>query len=144
DAVRLLTAHRAKGLEWELVVVAGVNEEVWPDLRRRDSLLAPDRLARGADGRGVTVPPPSRAMLTAEERRLFYVAITRARHRLVVTAVSAADDGGDRPSRFLAELGVPVPEPVGARRRRLALTDLVAELRAYATDPTLEPAVRQA
>ena len=33
DAVRLLTAHRSKGLEWEFVVVAGVQEGVWPDLR---------------------------------------------------------------------------------------------------------------
>jgi superfamily I DNA/RNA helicase len=39
DAVRLLTAHRAKGLEWRYVVVAGVQEGVWPDLRRRGSLL---------------------------------------------------------------------------------------------------------
>ena len=35
DAVRLLTAHRSKGLEWRLVVVAHVQEEAWPDLRRR-------------------------------------------------------------------------------------------------------------
>src|SRR5690606_18602112 len=39
DAVRLMTAHRAKGLEWPLVVVAGVQEERWPDLRHRGSLL---------------------------------------------------------------------------------------------------------
>ena len=56
DAVRLLTAHRAKGLEWDLVVVAGVQEEVWPDLRRRDSLARrrAGRAARqrGTDGRG--------------------------------------------------------------------------------------------
>ena len=41
DAVRLLTAHRSKGLEWRLVVVAHVQEGAWPDLRRRDSLLGP-------------------------------------------------------------------------------------------------------
>jgi superfamily I DNA/RNA helicase len=35
EAVRLLTAHRAKGLEWRLVVVAGVQEGVWPDVRHR-------------------------------------------------------------------------------------------------------------
>ena len=34
-AVRLLTAHRAKGLEWRLVVVAHVQQAGWPDLRRR-------------------------------------------------------------------------------------------------------------
>ena len=45
DAVRLLTAHRSKGLEWPLVVVAHVQEEAWPDLRRRATPAAgrPDR-----------------------------------------------------------------------------------------------------
>src|SRR6185312_5928093 len=42
-AVRLLTAHRSKGLEWELVVVSGVQDGVWPDLRRRSSLLEAER-----------------------------------------------------------------------------------------------------
>ena len=46
SAVRVLTAHRAKGLEWDLVVVAGVQEGRWPDVRRRGSLLEPDRLGR--------------------------------------------------------------------------------------------------
>ncbi len=41
DAVRLLTAHRSKGLEWRLVVVAHVQDGSWPDLRRRGSLLQP-------------------------------------------------------------------------------------------------------
>ncbi|WP_316247102.1 3'-5' exonuclease, partial [Streptomyces sp. WAC05950] len=46
DAVRLMTAHRSKGLEWSLVVVAGVQEGLWPDLRRRGSLLEADRIGR--------------------------------------------------------------------------------------------------
>jgi superfamily I DNA/RNA helicase/RecB family exonuclease len=44
DAVALLTAHRSKGLEWDLVVVAGVQEGSWPDLRTRGSLLSVDEL----------------------------------------------------------------------------------------------------
>ena len=39
DAVRLLTAHRSKGLEWRVVIVASVQEGSWPDVRRRGSLL---------------------------------------------------------------------------------------------------------
>ena len=46
--VQLMTAHRSKGLQWRLVVVASVQEGQWPDLRRRGSLLEPDRL--GPDG----------------------------------------------------------------------------------------------
>ena len=44
EGVQLLTAHRSKGLEWDLVVVAHVQEGAWPDLRRRASLLGADRL----------------------------------------------------------------------------------------------------
>ena len=50
-----------------------------------------------------------------EERRLFYVACTRARQRLVVTAVASPDDEGEQPSRFLDELGVGIGESPVAR-----------------------------
>ncbi|MEU2064227.1 ATP-dependent DNA helicase [Streptomyces sp. NPDC013455] len=139
DAVRLMTAHRAKGLEWRLVVVAGVQEGVWPDLRRRGSLLEADRIGR--DGLAEPLTPGA---LLAEERRLFYVAATRARDRLVVTAVKAPADDGDRPSRFLTELGVE-PKDVTARPRRpLAVSALVAELRATTVDPRASAALREA
>ncbi|WP_405744359.1 ATP-dependent helicase [Streptomyces sp. NBC_01525] len=139
DAVRLMTAHRAKGLEWRLVVVAGVQEGLWPDLRRRGSLLEADRIGR--DGLAEPLTPGA---LLAEERRLFYVAATRARDRLVVTAVKAAADDGDQPSRFLTELGV-TPQDVTARPRRpLAVAALVAELRATTVDPAATPALRDA
>ena len=98
-----MTAHRSKGLQWRLVVVASVQEGQWPDLRRRGSLLEPDRL--GPDG---LVDPLSAGALLAEERRLFYVAITRARERLIVTAVQAPEADGDQPSRLLAELDIPL------------------------------------
>ncbi|BBA99939.1 putative ATP-dependent DNA helicase [Actinacidiphila reveromycinica] len=139
DAVRLMTAHRAKGLEWPLVVVAGVQEGVWPDLRRRGSLLEADRIGR--DG---LAPPLTPGALLAEERRLFYVAVTRARDRLLVTAVKSGADEGDQPSRFLAELGVE-PVHVGHRPRRpLAVAPLVAELRATTVDPSASPELRDA
>ena len=129
-AVQLMTAHAAKGLQWRLVAVAGVQEGLWPDLRHRGSLLDADRIGR----HGLTEPLPAAALL-AEERRLFYVAVTRARERLVVSAVSGEGEEGETPSRFLRELGV---EPVAGnlvRRRPLRLTALLAELRRYATAP---------
>ncbi|GAA0455803.1 ATP-dependent helicase [Streptomyces olivaceiscleroticus] len=139
DAVRLMTAHRSKGLEWRLVVVAGVQEGLWPDLRRRGSLLEADRIGRD----GIAEPLTPGALL-AEERRLFYVAATRARERLVVTAVKAAADDGDQPSRFLTELGVDPVDVTGRPRRPLSVAALVAELRATVVDPAASEALRTA
>ena len=139
DAVRLMTAHRSKGLEWRLVVVAGVQEGLWPDLRRRGSLLEADRI--GPDGLAEPLTPGA---LLAEERRLFYVAATRARERLVVTAVKAPAEDGDQPSRFLRELGVEPSDVAQRPRRPLAVAALVAELRATTVDPAASPALRDA
>ncbi|WP_328370513.1 ATP-dependent DNA helicase [Micromonospora zamorensis] len=117
-AVRLLTAHAAKGLEWDLVAVAGVQEGIWPDLRLRGSLLGSERLVdvlagRSAGGAAVANVVGQTSALLDEERRLFHVAISRARHRLLVSAVASAAVGGDdheeQPSRFLHELGPTAP-----------------------------------
>ncbi len=138
-AVRLLTAHRSKGLEWDLVVVAHVQQDAWPDLRRRSSMLQADQL-----GRGELVPPLTARELLQEERRLFYVACTRARSRLVVTAVASAEDDGEQPSRFLAELGVAVERVEGRPARPLSLAGLVSELRRTVADPTTGAGLRLA
>jgi superfamily I DNA/RNA helicase/RecB family exonuclease len=139
DAVRLLTAHRSKGLEWRLVVVAHVQEDGWPDLRRRGTLLQADRI--GTDG---PQPPLSLRESLMEERRLFYVACTRARQRLVVTAVASQDDDGEQPSRFLAELGVHERHLQGRPVRPLSMAGLVAELRRTVADPAQPEGLRTA
>ena len=139
EAVRLLTAHRSKGLEWRLVVVAHVQEGAWPDLRRRDSLLQADRIGR--DG---LQPSLTRSAMLAEERRLFYVACTRARQRLVVTSVASPDDDGEQPSRFVHELGRDVEHRVGRPRRPLSMPGLVAELRRTLADPDQPEPLRDA
>lgn len=138
-AVRLLTAHRAKGLEWRLVVVAHVQAEAWPDLRRRSTLLQADRI-----GREGLVPPVTPRELLLEERRLFYVACTRARQRLVVTAVASPEDDGEQPSRFLGELGVDASHVKGRPARPLSLAGLVSELRRTVTDPGTSAPLREA
>jgi superfamily I DNA/RNA helicase/RecB family exonuclease len=153
DCVRVLTAHRSKGLEWDVVVVAGVQEETWPDLRMRGSLLGVDELAETARGPGQDQSADVdaamlAAKLLAEERRLFYVAVTRARKRLVVTA-AGGEDTDLRPSRFLTELAGDdirierVAETHGGHRW-LSMPALVADLRRAAAGTELSPAVRQA
>ncbi|MEW9534112.1 ATP-dependent helicase [Microbispora sp. NPDC049125] len=148
DAVRILTAHRSKGLEWDVVVVAGVQEGVWPDLRLRGSLLGTEALVELAAGTALDATRVAAAALAskllAEERRLFYVAATRARRRLVVTAVGG-EDTDERPSRFLSEL---LPGGAGAatvddRARWLSMPALVADLRAAVCDTTKPEAVRR-
>ena len=132
EAVQILTAHASKGLEWDLVCVAHVQEGTWPDVRRRGSLLGSELLVdivADRDAAGVSTLAPQ----IAEERRLFYVAATRARRRLVVTAVSGDDE---QPSRFLDELD-PIDDerPFATPPRGTHLPDLVAELRATVCDP---------
>jgi superfamily I DNA/RNA helicase/RecB family exonuclease len=142
DGVRLMTAHAAKGLEWQVVVVAGVQEGVWPDLRGRGSLLGSQQLV---DVLAAGDEEPAGHLQTlaarlAEERRLFYVAVTRAQHELVATAVRGDDQ---QPSRFLDEL-VPTESderPLSRVPRGLDLAAVVAELRAVVTSPSPDPDV---
>src|ERR1700761_7063191 len=150
EAVRILTAHRSKGLEWDLVVVAGVQEESWPDLRLRGSLLGVDELAEAATGAPGEADDAAAAALAskllAEELRLFYVAVTRAKRSLLVTAVGG--DGSDsRPSRFLSELAGDDIEPEQALppgHRWLSLAALTADLRRAVADPARPLTVRRA
>lgn len=137
--VALLSAHAAKGLEWDVVGLAGVSEGCWPVIRRPQSLLGLDELLDAEEGISADAAGPPVESLQ-EERRLFYVAATRARRVLVATSVNDQDTV---PSRFLAELagtaelahGWPV-QPDGSMRRSLQLAYLVAELRRAVTDPT--------
>ncbi len=131
DHVRLLSAHRAKGLEWELVVVASVQEGQWPDVRLRSDLLHVGEL--GSSGR---VAGQTHADLLAEERRLMYVACTRAKRQLVVTAVAERVEGGLQPSRFLPEIGEVTPMPARSSAP-MSAEGLVTALREAAEAPRL-------
>ena len=139
DAVAVLSAHSALGREWEFVVIAGLQEGLWPNTIPRGGVLGTQQLVDVMDGvateadRGLS----SRAPLLAEERRLLIAAMGRARSRLLVTAVDS--DSGDEsmlPSPFCYELAALAtdpepepPEPIHAPRV-LAPPALVGRLRA--------------
>jgi superfamily I DNA/RNA helicase len=101
ESVALLTPAGAAGGEWDVVVVAGVQEGVWPDLRLRDSLLGAQHLVEVLAGRAPTGDggpegarpegSEARAAVLDDELRGFAVAVSRARRRLVVTAVRDTD-----------------------------------------------------
>jgi DNA helicase-2/ATP-dependent DNA helicase PcrA len=89
DAVSVLTVHKAKGLEFAVVFMVGLVAGRFPVTDRRESLALPVELVRE------TLPAGDFAM--QEERRLFYVGMTRARDELVLSY--AADYGGGRARR---------------------------------------------
>ncbi|MFQ5965992.1 MAG: ATP-dependent helicase [Acidimicrobiia bacterium] len=97
DRVTLATLHQAKGLQFDVVFVADAVEGVFPDLRRERSILQSHLLTEQTH----TGTEATKARL-AEEMRLAYVGMTRARRRVIWTATMAGiEEGSARPSRFL-------------------------------------------
>ncbi len=96
EAVQVLTIHQAKGLEFKVVVMVGLVQNRFPHTRRREPLSLPEPLIKEI--------LPSGDFHLQEERRLFYVGMTRAKRELYLT--SARDYGGHRPrkvSQFVME-----------------------------------------
>ncbi|OGF31220.1 hypothetical protein A3H09_01040 [Candidatus Falkowbacteria bacterium RIFCSPLOWO2_12_FULL_45_13] len=97
EAIKILTVHGAKGLEFRYVFIANLVDKRFPAVARSEPINLPDALVR-------EILPAGDAQLE-EERRLFYVAMTRAKQSLYFSW--ARDYGGLRekkPSRFLVEL----------------------------------------
>lgn len=92
DAVQLMTVHAAKGLEWPYVFVVSLSSARFPTSRRSDSIPFPDELMKET--------LPTGDFHLEEERRLAYVAFTRAQKRLYLTCV---EKKGKRPSCFVQE-----------------------------------------
>jgi superfamily I DNA/RNA helicase/RecB family exonuclease len=144
DGVALVSAHAAVGREWDIVVIAGLQEGLWPNTTPRGGVLGTQHLVDILDGvtDDYATRVSSRAPLIAEERRLLIAAMGRARHRLLVTAVdSECGDDSMLPSPFHAELArfvtdadTGTAEPVLAPRV-LAPAPLVGTLRAAICAP---------
>jgi DNA helicase-2/ATP-dependent DNA helicase PcrA len=102
DAITLMTVHAAKGLEFPVVMVAGLEEETFPSVRRSNDESEDD------------------ASDIEEERRLAYVAFTRAKQRLFLSYAQTRRVYGElrvrRPSRFLQEMPQQELEIVGRER----------------------------
>ncbi len=99
EAIKVMTVHAAKGLEFKYVFITNLVDRRFPTIERREPIEVPEALVK-------EILPEGDVHLE-EERRLFYVAMTRARHGLYFSW--APDYGGARPkkpSRFLAELGL--------------------------------------
>jgi DNA helicase-2/ATP-dependent DNA helicase PcrA len=98
DAVQVMSIHQANGLEFEAVFIPALVEGRLPQPHRSDGLELPAELVESLAA--------GRADHLAEERRLLYVAMTRARRRLVLSWAERYEGARRwRPSRFLAELG---------------------------------------
>jgi ATP-dependent DNA helicase UvrD/PcrA len=115
-AVRVLTVHKAKGLEFPIVFVVALVQGRFPWPHRGDVLELPDALMRSTR--------PTGDFHLQEERRLFYVAMTRARRALYLT--SARDYGGKRErkvSQFVLE-ALDLPREAARPLRATALEEI--------------------
>lgn len=146
--VTLLTPATALGTEFDAVVVAGVQDGIWPNVRLRGGLLQTWRLADAihAARTGDRAEPPGvldrRRAALHDELRLFVRAVSRARDRLLITAV---DDDDLTPSPFFGFLPAPEPpERHASAEHPLTLRGLVARHRRSLTTAHAESIRRDA
>ena len=93
NAVQMMTVHASKGLEFPVVFILGVASRRFPHGEQKPIIEFPDELRKGP------VPPVN--LHLAEERRLFYVAMTRASEQLYISSVGA---NGKKASIFIDNL----------------------------------------
>jgi DNA helicase-2/ATP-dependent DNA helicase PcrA len=101
DAVRIQTVHSAKGLEFPVVFIFGATADKYPVRDRSNALEIPEFFSdvKGIDERDAHL---------LEERRLFYVAMTRAKERLYITSAELSSTGKSKKkiSRFIQEANI--------------------------------------
>ncbi|WP_235928855.1 ATP-dependent helicase [Marisediminicola senii] len=125
EAVLVTTPSGVVGLEVDIVVVAGVQEGSWPNLRLRGSLLDPQALVDIVTGID-TSTVNARAQVLGDELRMFALAVSRARRRVIVSAVANDDEA---PSVFFSLLPPDLPVTDTSTMRPLSLRRLTGVLR---------------
>ena len=104
DVVSIMTVHSAKGLEWKVVALMGLQEGVWPNYKQRGTLLGSERLVEHMRT-GLTmrdqIEVSAKSALIEDERRLLHVAITRAKEELIALAYSEEES---EPSSYFDEI----------------------------------------
>ncbi|MET0782494.1 MAG: PD-(D/E)XK nuclease family protein, partial [Microbacterium sp.] len=140
DAVRIMTPAGALGTEFDTVVIAGMQDGVWPNTRLRGSLLETWRLADAAArvDAGAVSSIDRRRTAMHDELRLLARALSRASGRVIVTAVDDDDTG---PSVFFELL--PDPERYTVEHP-LSLRGLVAQHRRALTEPSVRSRAERA
>ncbi|MEK7078365.1 MAG: ATP-dependent DNA helicase [Patescibacteria group bacterium] len=94
NAVRLMTAHKAKGLEFNVVFITNVCDKHWGNRRNINHFDLP-----------VTLIYTDKIERNEDERRLFYMALTRARKDIYITYATRSADGREQvPSQFISEI----------------------------------------
>ena len=140
EVVQIMTVHSAKGLEWQYVALAGMQEGSWPNLKQRGSLLGSERLVE-IFRHGISNPDQLDAIsasgLAEDEMRLLNVATTRATKELIITAIAQEDN---QPSRYFEkfagddyqltqnERSITQPALVAALRRMAMRSDSKEEI----------------
>ena len=113
DAVRLMTAHKAKGLEFDYVFICQARDKHWGN--KRDSNLFKLPIA--------TLARLDSAERNEDERRLFYMALTRARKEVFITYPAVSDEGREYiPSQFINEISPDLKEEITATGKFQGLT----------------------
>ena len=102
DAVRLMTIHGAKGLEFPVVHIPGMNADTMPRAGAPPACLPPNGMTEGGEGSSLDI---FRAGQAEEQECLFFVAISRARDRLFLFVPRQKGGRQSRPSSFLEKLG---------------------------------------
>ncbi|MFH1375393.1 MAG: ATP-dependent DNA helicase [Patescibacteria group bacterium] len=115
-AITLTTAHSAKGLEWENVFILHADDNSWGGRAKPEKLKLPELVPGTSES--------EKDKRLEDERRLFYVAMTRAKQGLTISVANSYESREMTPSRFIAEIDPKLIEKVSAPAAGLAALPL--------------------